>query len=642
MKGAMRRRATSAPDAAPLRAAAADAGEDREAAATRPALSVAATTTVVKATAEPTDRSMPPLTMTRVMPTAADGDDRRLPRHRRRVGGAGERAGARTAKNDPERHERREGAQPGLLAGAGASRAHRLSEQRGPPRRTRTRDARGPSRPRRMTAMRSAMPRSSGSQLETSSTALPRAASSSTRAAICALLATSMPRVGSSRSSTSTSWCSRRAICTFCWLPPESSTTRWSGPGAADAEPLDPARRRRARAARQSGPRAPELRERRRCRRSRASSRAPRPCGPRWRSRRPAARRRAGRSGPHDGADAKLPRGARGRGRRWRAAARSARRRRSPAMPSTSPRRSSRRRVDRQPARPRARARRARPRRACARRAERRWPRRGPPSCAPSRHRTSPATSPAPTVAPSRSTVKRLATRVHLLEEVRDVEDGRALARRDRATSANRRSTSAAPRLLVGSSSTSTRSLPPRARAVASARATSTSCRSASGSSLTRAAGRRRAVAEGAAQRVTHEAAPMARASRTPAPRGLDAERRRSRRRRGAGRAPAPGAPSRGPRARASAGPRGAHGSPSMLDGPRVRRDHARERPSERALAGAVLAEHRMHLARRGLEVHAGERGRGAERLAHAGLDTGMLTDRDRRTRRADEPIGIC
>ena len=42
---------------------------------------------------------------------------------------------------------------------------------------------------------------------------------------ICALDPTSIPRVGSSRSSTSQSWCNNRAMATFCWLPPDNAPT---------------------------------------------------------------------------------------------------------------------------------------------------------------------------------------------------------------------------------------------------------------------------------------------------------------------------------------------------------------------------------------------------------------------------------
>ncbi|MNH28839.1 hypothetical protein D3C79_890310 [compost metagenome] len=43
------------------------------------------------------------------------------------------------------------------------------------------------------------------------------------------LAPTSMPRVGSSNSSTVQSRSSQRPITTFCWLPPDSSPTTWSG-----------------------------------------------------------------------------------------------------------------------------------------------------------------------------------------------------------------------------------------------------------------------------------------------------------------------------------------------------------------------------------------------------------------------------
>ncbi|MNE58233.1 hypothetical protein D3C80_1532510 [compost metagenome] len=44
------------------------------------------------------------------------------------------------------------------------------------------------------------------------------------------LAPTSMPRVGSSNSSTWQSRSSQRPITTFCWLPPDSSPTTWWAP----------------------------------------------------------------------------------------------------------------------------------------------------------------------------------------------------------------------------------------------------------------------------------------------------------------------------------------------------------------------------------------------------------------------------
>ena len=57
--------------------------------------------------------------------------------------------------------------------------------------------------------------------------ARPPARRSARRSAPCS--PTSMPRVGSSSTRTSTSWCSSRASATFCWLPPDSSPTGWRG-----------------------------------------------------------------------------------------------------------------------------------------------------------------------------------------------------------------------------------------------------------------------------------------------------------------------------------------------------------------------------------------------------------------------------
>ena len=124
-----------------------------------------------------------------------------------------------------------------------------------------------------------------------------------------------------------------------------------------------------------------------------------------------------------------------------------------PAMPSTSPRCSVKRCAD--PARAR------RPRGS---------PRRGGAATAGYRSSTRAAHHQAhdlvarrvaawrrsPALRPSRSTTKRSATCLHLLEEVRDVDDRVAL-RLEPADQLEQASTSSRPRLLVGSSSTSTR-----------------------------------------------------------------------------------------------------------------------------------------------------------------------------------------
>ena len=82
-----------------------------------------------------------------------------------------------------------------------------------------------------MTSTRSAMPSTSGSSLEIISTATPRPASSLSRRCTSAFVPTSMPRVGSSTISTCGSVASHLASTTFCWLPPERTSTgsrrRW-------------------------------------------------------------------------------------------------------------------------------------------------------------------------------------------------------------------------------------------------------------------------------------------------------------------------------------------------------------------------------------------------------------------------------
>ena len=89
------------------------------------------------------------------------------------------------------------------------------------------------SRPSRITRMRSDMPITSGSSLETIriGDAVGGAACASARRRAC-LAPTSMPRVGSSISTTRGSMLSQRASTTFCWLPPERNCTSWSSPRA--------------------------------------------------------------------------------------------------------------------------------------------------------------------------------------------------------------------------------------------------------------------------------------------------------------------------------------------------------------------------------------------------------------------------
>ena len=72
-----------------------------------------------------------------------------------------------------------------------------------------------------ITAMRSLMPRISGSSDEIITIASPPPASSLISRWISALAPTSTPCVGSSRISTAGDAASQRASATFCWLPPE-------------------------------------------------------------------------------------------------------------------------------------------------------------------------------------------------------------------------------------------------------------------------------------------------------------------------------------------------------------------------------------------------------------------------------------
>ena len=92
--------------------------------------------------------------------------------------------------------------------------------------------------PSRRTTILSEPSTTSSSSDEIRITAMPWAARSLISAWISAFAPTSMPRVGSSRSRTRGSRQRTRARRTFCWLPPESSLTRWSGSGRLDPQPV--------------------------------------------------------------------------------------------------------------------------------------------------------------------------------------------------------------------------------------------------------------------------------------------------------------------------------------------------------------------------------------------------------------------
>src|SRR5581483_2111485 len=80
-------------------------------------------------------------------------------------------------------------------------------------------------RPRRMTTMRCARPRTSSSSDEMRRTAMPSRASRAISSWICRFAPTSTPRVGSSASSTLGVRASHFANSAFCWFPPESVAT---------------------------------------------------------------------------------------------------------------------------------------------------------------------------------------------------------------------------------------------------------------------------------------------------------------------------------------------------------------------------------------------------------------------------------
>ena len=105
------------------------------------------------------------------------------------------------------------------------------------------------ARPRRSTTTSVQMRASSSASVEHTTTTAPAAAASSTRRWMSAFDPTSTPCVGSSSTSTDGSTRSQRAMTTFCWFPPESSSTGLLGLRRAHVElrhpllgvaPLDP------------------------------------------------------------------------------------------------------------------------------------------------------------------------------------------------------------------------------------------------------------------------------------------------------------------------------------------------------------------------------------------------------------------
>ena len=197
---------------------------------------------------EPTDRSMPSVPMTRAMPSATIATGTTCTSCRRRLATV-----AKLGVNDQvedqqhgDRHvdpvSRSQRSTSARVTGAAGTAVSAIGRPSPRPRRTPPRSScmmrssliSSPrsvptTAPSRSTSTRSAPSTTSSSSEEMSRTPSPCAASSSMSAWISALAPTSMPRVGSSSSSTFGCRQSIRASSTFCWLPPDSSRTRWSG-----------------------------------------------------------------------------------------------------------------------------------------------------------------------------------------------------------------------------------------------------------------------------------------------------------------------------------------------------------------------------------------------------------------------------
>ena len=162
---------------------------------------------------------------------------------------------------------------------------------------------------------------------------------------------------------------------------------------------------------------------------------------------------------------------------------------------------------------------------------------------------------------------------------------------RSRRISANRCSTSSRCRLLVGSSIRTMRAREATARQI------STTCCAAIGSAPTGRSGR-----SSGCEKLPSTSSASASASRAggrqPAARRLAARAGCSRRRSGAGRATAPGGSARRRAGSRRAARPGRYGCARQLHLALVGRQRAGEDVHQRALAGAVLADERVHLVR--------------------------------------------
>ena len=178
--------------------------------------------------------------ITSVMPTAATSTGALLTTRSRRAARRRKNRAAATARTSRSssvgRGDRRARAGSGrsCIATAASAACRRAPAPGSPPASPRRGRASPTTVPPCITAIRSLMPRISGSSDEIIRIASPCAASSPISRWISAFAPTSTPCVGSSRMRTAGSAASQRARATFCWLPPERLPTGASIDGRLD------------------------------------------------------------------------------------------------------------------------------------------------------------------------------------------------------------------------------------------------------------------------------------------------------------------------------------------------------------------------------------------------------------------------
>ena len=209
-----------------------------------PPLATTAATMPQKASSEPTDRSMPAVRMTKVMPSAISPviEICRMMLNRligsMKLGFSTVKTTISTARNisGPKLISRRATLMPPrwlcsvvlLIASLPAS-GRAPSVPSVFPRVASMPGISPVMRPRRMVTIRSDTASTSGNSDEIIMMAMPRAASCTRIWCTSALAPTSTPRVGSSTISTFGSRASQRARMTFCWLPPDRPSIACSG-----------------------------------------------------------------------------------------------------------------------------------------------------------------------------------------------------------------------------------------------------------------------------------------------------------------------------------------------------------------------------------------------------------------------------